>query len=524
MPAPVGTHRSAAPTLPRQRTPDLDWSRAFAWRRSNPQKRQEPIYEPRGSIFDVRGGDRRLRIVLSTEAEEQASDSPGEFALSLLAGDLIEVLRYADDGPPPDAERIDTRRDPQAVNGWLTVRLTPDTYMSSMGSCTFATAAGVQGGGLGSADAVNLAIGHDSRDKAPAPDFMATALGRGAIALSAALVAEADILVTEREALHPPPLGLDRTPIEVLRPADTLPLLGLYLRSRGRFLVDVREGWGTYTIHPPLYWHKAAFALTPSLELRFHQSMSDTDLTLPAALALRGITARLALALQARDQILRASLVPPESEPASAAAPGLDYVMLSLGAALDSLGKLVHHTLNVPGEDHRVSWTNDRRGKDGKGSSWLRNLGNVEGGKTIRSVARSEKAVHFLRILGQLRNSIHGAAPEAAPAADDRYTYRADRTLVRVAVRDVELLLKSRDHLGGEQIWRIWPWIARDSRVVVVDPASVGDSLIQHTTSFIDEVIDALPPLDLSLAGERLDARTAERIRWALGLHQPPTP
>ena len=507
--------------LTRRRTPELDWSRDFAWRRSDPQKRQEPIYEPRGSIFDVRGSDRRLRIVLSTEAEEQADDSPGELALSLLAGDQIELLRYADDGPPPDAERIDTSWEPQAVDGWVTVQLTPDTYMASMGSCTLATAAGIQGGGLGGADGVNLAIGHDSRNKAPAPDYMATALGRAAIALRASLGADADILITERDALHPPPLGLDREPIEVLRPADTLPLLGLYLRSRGRFLVDVHKDGGTYTIHPPLYWHKAAFALAPSLELRLHQSMSDTGLTLPQALALRGITARIALALQARDELLRASLVPPQSEPASAAAPGLDYVMLSLGAALDSLGKLVHHTLNAPGEDDRVSWTSDRRGKDGKGSSWLRDLSHVEGGNTIRSVARNEKAVHFLRILSQLRNSIHGGAPETIPAADDNYTYRPDRTLVRVSVRDAELLLQSRDHLGGERVWRIWPWMARDSRVVVVDPAPVGDSLIQHTTSFIDEVIDALPPLELSPTGKRLDARTAERIRWALGLHQP---
>ena len=508
----------AATAVPRRRITELDWYRDSAWRRSKPQERREPIYEQRGSIFDVRGRDRRLRIVLSTEAEDQAPDSPGELALGLLENDQIEVFRYADDGPPPDAQRIDAPWDPQAVEGWLTVRLAPDLSRGSMGTCSFPAAAGIHSSDLGGVSEVNWAIGHDSRDGAPPPDYMATALGRGAVALRSALGASADILITERIVLHPPPRFLDRTTIEVLRPADALPLLGLYLRSRGHFLVDVRKGRGTYTIQPPLYWQQAAFALTPSLEHHLLLAMTNPDVTLPQARGLRGIVARLALALQARDQVLRACLVPPQSELANAAAPGLDYVLLSLGAALDSLGKLVHHTLGMPGDDTRVSWTDRRRGRDGKSASWLRDLPHVAGGRAIRDLADDGGAVHFLRILVQLRNSIHGGAPEAVPAADDPHTHKPDRTLVRVTVRSANRLLESRDHLGGEEHWRIWPLHPSDGRTVVVDPAAVCDSLIGQTTIFIDRVVDALPEPGLEPAREVLNERIAERMRWLLGL------
>ena len=498
----------------------MDWSQRFAFRVSKPQKREERVHEERGSIFDIRGHDRLLRVVMSTEVEEQDADSRGALTIGLMKSQLVEVVRYADDGPPSDAELVDNAPWGVAVDGWLTVELTRDRYMASLGSCTYVTKTGIHRGSLGGADAVNLAIGHDSRGGAPAPDFMATPAGRAAVALRAALGAQADILLTERAELHPPHRYLRRTSVEVLRPADALPLLSLYLRSRGSYVVDA-SGGRTYTIEPPLFWRQATLALAPGLERALRRAAAADDLTLPVSRGLSGIQARIALALEARDRVLRACLVHPHAKPADAAAPAIDYLMLSIGAALDSLGKLVHHTLGVPGDDVRVSWTRDGGGSKGRRTSWLRDLKLVEGGAQVRRIAKTEKFVHFHTIFSQLRNSIHGAAPESVPASDDELHHHADRTLVRLVVRDVDQLLTSCAHLHGRDYWSIWRLQPPERSSVVVDPAVVGDHLINYAISFIDAVLDEVGAPDAPMGDQLVAPPVATRLRWIIGLHDP---
>lgn len=498
----------------------MDWSRRLAFRASIPQGRQEPVYEERGSIFDLRGGDRELRVVLSTEVESSSPSPRRALALGLIAAGNVELLRYSDDGPPDDAESVDSVPGGSAFEGWLTVTLTPDNYMSSMGSCTYVTPDAIHGSGLGGADGVNLALGHDSRNGAPAPDFMGSPAGRAAVALRAALGARADLLLTDREDLLPPHRYLGGATVEVMRPEDALPLLGLYLRSRGRFLVDVNERQ-TYTIESPLFWHYSVFSLAPRLETAWRGAGGAQDLTFPVARGLRGVVARLALALEARDRVHRACLVHPHAKPAREAASAYDYLMLSVGAALDSVAKLVHHILGVPGPDDRVSWTRDHKGSSSRRPDWLRELGQVEGGARVRAVAKRADHVHFHRIFGELRNSIHGAAPESLPASDDHLAHYADRTLVRLHVRNREQLIESCSRLRGPDYWSVWPLQDPEGSGTVVDPAVTGDLLIKHAIAFIDEVVDLVQP-SATPAGEPIvDEAVSERLRWLIGLHAP---
>lgn len=264
----------------------------------------------------------------------------------------------------------------------------------------------------------------------------------GAIADAAGV----DLFITMRPILVSPPFRIQRESA-ALTPEQAIPVIGLYLRTQGTYLVDVRPGaaYANYFDRGLFYW-TAARGLLPAgrrwMDSCIQQSKESGDDTL-GVLAL-SLHQRLASALKARDQLLLSLVVPQDSNSADQALEALDTLLLYLMSTCDIAARATHLILGQPRERIRhAAWQR----KD-----WHQHL-KRKAPQLAAHVEPGSAGWAVLTVLRSLRNTIHGEA--LLPLAVTRVGSGDKEILVTVPRDAQDGLMEAFDVLGDKHGWGI---------------------------------------------------------------------
>ncbi len=439
--------------------------------------------------------------------------------LGLLAGLLshpyIELLRYAEGGPPDDVPRTHHEHIGEIIPGWLVLGERHEHYGGwpvtfSGAEATTVSRASIIGNGVQVAE-------RDQRTGTYGElDFEEAAARRkaDALAVQAAASAHADIFVTERDFLHAVTWDLAGG-VLVARPVDALPLLSLYLRAQGEFIVyRSADGTATKRMNKGLFYWVGTRELLPSGWRWFSACVQagaadDTLIYLG-----QSVFQRVQRALQARDAAHRALNQPQDNDTATEALANLDLVLLGLMAAVDVTARVAHRALGLAGSEYDAGWQR---------SSWLRKVKRQDP-DLADVVAADAVGGRTLLVLSRLRNSIHGAAMDALAVSQS--SGRREQTLVGLPHAQTDQLLRAVDLLGGRDAWGIRELIPHR---VHADPGVLLDRLFVGTLGLTDELMRLTPVEHLEgamLDGDAdgppdddgiFDAWTRQSIRWQLG-------
>ena len=219
-------------------------------------------------LFLGRQPFRKLVVLLDSAVLDPVDESTWsmEWLLAgLLTLEIVECLRYADDGPPADVPRDDGGVMGERVPGWAV--LGPEEPGGLLGHRSVRwTVGGRPADGALVGDVPAAAAGDDRTDAYSDLEPGVASERRRADAL-AAKVAEtigADIFITEREYLHhitwPLADGVTYCALN-----DALTVIGLYLRSQGSFIISRHPaGRGTHNMNRGLYYWVGTRELLPS--------------------------------------------------------------------------------------------------------------------------------------------------------------------------------------------------------------------------------------------------------------------
>ena len=209
-------------------------------------------------------GDRVERdLLVIIDADTVRGDPEGTKANDLLLGlatyEHIKMYQYSDDGPPAGTPTLEPEFWKPAAIGWLVAKKDDP-------------------GGLAS-HAVTYSDGHHITDAAIVgglvPHFaerlrnasigdMAEQLEKDSLMLMAASGIHADILVTARASLHAARPFDTPEIITVASPSEAIPLLGLYIRSRGEYFAT-KTARVAFTFNRGLYWQRSSELYVPNL-------------------------------------------------------------------------------------------------------------------------------------------------------------------------------------------------------------------------------------------------------------------
>jgi len=472
-------------------------------------------------LFLGRAPFRKLVVLLDSVVLDRLDKSvwSKEWLLAgLLTLDLVNCLRYADDGPPADAPTENFEPLGERVLGWAV--LGPEEpgllgHRSVRWSVGDSTADGAVVG-----DSPAAAAGDDRTDAYRELDPALASERRLADAL-AAKVAEtigADIFITEREYLHnitwPLADGVTYCALD-----DALTVLGLYLRSQGSFVISRHPGGrGTHNMNRGLYYWVGTRELLPSAWRWFSACIQHSKAVGNDSLLLLGqsVLQRVQRALQVRDEVNIALNKPQDNDTADQALSSLDVALLLLMGAVDATARVVHEVLGIAGGAYKAGW---------QSKSWLAKVATTAPPLGALFQAATDE-LHALTILRLLRNAIHG---EALPALAVGQGRRRDRTLVGLPASQQTELLAAFAALGDDAAWGVEELIPGRMHA---DPGILLEQLLPRVLLMLNKIMDATPVEQLSgvslesshlqppvgAHSEPFRELNRQSIRWQLGL------
>ena len=430
---------------------------------------------------------------------------------------MLDVHRYADDGPPPGTP-VDSRSTTiRAYPGWVYVHepLPPGGAPMASGSAILGTANGWSlSGFMGNAGELAAA---DTRGSFYAHLGTQEAAAQRRRDVTAAQVADqalhADVFVTERPYL----LGTSMRPARqtvICSVAEATALIGLYLRTQGEFVVADRLHYGR-----GLFYLVGARALLPSGWRWFaacveHSSASGDNGLLDIG---ESMLRRVTRALVVRDEVHAGLSRPQNHDEADEILAGVDEICTLLMGALDAAARVAHRTLGLPADqEFGAGWQKTRRG------GWLSQIGAAEPALAER-VAPGSGGQAVLEVLRLLRNTVHGAALRSM---QQRASGSAAQTMILVpddGQTAIEAAIAATHSAEDWGLQRTGSWL-------VLDPGRVVEQLFRLIVPLLDALLrltpverlagvfvteeNSSPPTDDSaFAPEALEA-----IVWQLGL------
>lgn len=483
-----------------------------SWRRD----RTNAVFEPEQPLRD-------LVVVVSDEILAEVEDARVALLLGLLHDQTIRLFRYADDGPPPEVERRTVTHFGEVADGWLIVHGAdgPDG-----GGVTYTSEDDVTQCHLGSSEAVRFA----ARDGAElylhlGVEESHAQAGRDALCAVAAEAAGADLLITRRPVALDPPFRFVRGPLAVVTPEGALPIVGLYLRRQGSFIVwRSIDGSGTQRMNRGLFYLVAARDQLPSGWRWMSRCVYADALSGDKTLSWLGTSVldRVSRSLEARDHLHRSLSQPQDNDVASDALMFLDLVLVSLMGAFDAAARVAHLALDLPENGlYKAAW---------QSRTWRRRWSAAAPAMAGYMAADGPQQA-VLTVLRLLRNSVHGEALSPL-GVSMQSPKRRDDTLVGLPRREREELEAALAQLGGLNAWGIRELfpdrLHADARVLVerLLPAAVAvlDGILRHTPVERLAVADDADLSEGPPSGRTpFAARTREAIRWQLGLDGPMT-
>lgn len=464
------------------------------------------------SPFAPRAPLRRLRVMidgdLSRPPGEPAAVTPREVLTGLLGHEHVTCFRYADNGPPPGTRPYELTDGGLAYEGWVTVD-PPDGRPESRGIVFCANRRPVRG--IAYLDRRRQAGAEAVAYLDLPPADAAARREADALALQVALGMDADLFVTERPYLYLSRGRSSRT--KVLRPAEALAVVGLYLRAQGVYSV-IRDR----DVHVPIrrggYFAVGAMELMPAVwrwSAACHRESAVGGDARPAELA-GALIGRVARALEARDTLHQVINRARTGDTATAVLSALDDVLLLLSSAVEVSARVAHLVLDL-GERHqqlagwqRPEWVRKVREKD-------KNLAALAGERSPGCV--------LVKGIGALRDSIHASELDGLLGVEPP---ERSSVLVTLPVSCAAELAALFDCFGTATAWGVHEV---DPGVRYADPGVFVDQLVARTVGFLNVVmartpVERLPhvhgPLPDSPESARHPEASRRAIRWQLGL------
>jgi hypothetical protein len=255
----------------------------------------------------------------------------------------------------------------------------------------------------------------------------------------------ADGLVTKRADALGTRWASRRAGARVLADRQALALAGLVLRTHGDYTwKHFTPAWGEY-IPRYRYFVIAARHLLPTSWRWAHaasQHFAATARHEPLALADSALD-RVARALRIRDLLLAEDQRPAGQDTAFEVRRHFDALLLTLSGAFDATARVAHHVYQLPDKQRRqASWRLD---------AWLSALADQDS----RLASLWDPGTRYrdvFHVLGQLRNTIHGAA-----LSDSGFVDLGGPTVMSIAHRNAVVvpddvfadILESLERLGG---------------------------------------------------------------------------
>lgn len=491
-------------------------------RHTRPSASSWPPFDQRQAtpLFLGRTSYRKLVVLLDSvvlAALDRSVWSKEWLLAGLLTLDLVECLRYADDGPPANAPTQDFEPLGEQVLGWAV--LGPEEPGTDHRPVTWSVAGHTAKGAV-VGNFPGAAAG-DERTDAYRELEPAVASERRRTDALAAKVAEtigADIFITEREYLHNATWNL-ADGVTYCTLDDALAVIGLYLRSQGSFILSRDPaGRGTHTMNRGLYYWVGMRELLPSAWRWFSACVQHSRAVGNDSMLLLGqsVLQRVQRALQVRDEVNIALNKPQNNDTADEALSSLDVVLLLLMGAVDATARVVHAVLGIDGGDYKAGWQRE---------GWLTDVATAAPSLGALFASDTDES-HTLTVLRLLRNSIHG---EALPALAVGQGQRRDQTLVGLPASQQAELLAAFAELGSDAEWGVEQLIPGR---IHADPGILLEQLLPRVLQMLNRIMDETPVEQLS--GVSLEPGDSEppteghsdsfrelnrqSIRWQLGL------
>jgi hypothetical protein len=396
----------------------------------------------------------------------------------LLWHPFVECYRYADEGPPSQAEARAAPDGKEYFPGWAvlsspsapTPRFPGGTRSVRYIQNDHLVSAGVFTGNLEEVRKDQSTVAYRELGEVPA----AARQEADALAALAGEALGADIFVTDRPYLHEPTWRIAGS-LAVCSPRVALALLGLYLRAQREFVVS-QERNVKEVVSRGQYYLGAARELLPSssrwLAACRQFSGDEREDTLMLCWTLLD---RVARALQCRDEVYLAAYGRQGRDAADEALGAFDGFALWLMGALDVSARVVHGVLGLPGPVRNAGWQK---------AGWTKNLGkNVPDlASLVDQGSSGETAMTILRIL---RNSVHGEALGAVETIGNDSARSG--ALIRLPKEESATLQRAIADLGGAAKWGIQ--FSSQGRTYV-DPVPLLDHLLLHAVGLLDGILE----------------------------------
>jgi hypothetical protein len=454
-----------------------------------------------GHLFSSRTPLRKIVVLVDAElladiAPVKPSDprtvDPRMLLAGLLDHPLVRLYRYADDGPPSTVERTTEAFGATVYKGWAV--LTDREPREGVWEVVYPT----DGGSSMSAvigNAPDVAANDTKTDVYRELNPQIARERRRADVLAAQVASQAlqaDIYVTERQYLHRPSWRV-ADGVTLCRPEEALPILSLYFRAQGEFLIAPR-----FRFNRGLFFWVGTRELLPEAWRWFSACVQHATASGDDGLLLLGgsLLQRVDRALEARDAIHVALNQPQNNDLREDALANLDVVLVLLMGAVDVAARVAHRVLGLsPASEFSAAW--QARKKNG----WL-DLVRARRPTLAAVVDAGTPHERTLTILRLLRNSVHGAALQGMGVLR-RGAPR--ESLVGLPADDEATLLGAMNALGGPASWGVRPLLPGRSHV---DPGVLVDRLFEAVVDLLNDLM-ARTPVEL-LSDVNLSARDSQ--------------
>jgi hypothetical protein len=429
-------------------------------------------------------------------------DETIEYLLQLLSEGPIQTHLYADSGPTSNAKlsyTMEAGKKIEAYEGWVDVRPTESDqhrlFAWFRDGKPYHRRTWLQTNAyqriLATTPPAECGEGRDAEARIRAD----------AMAMLAAYVIGADIYVTEKCIPHL--RGHDPwSRVTVLSPETALPIVGLYLRGQGKFVVRRPSTLGQRRerLDPPgttrydFFW-RAAEALLPEHErwrIACRESARATgDDTVEMWLS--AVIHRMRQTLQARNRLLRRIGVRQDWNTADAVLNELDQILVWVMGAFDVCARVAHVALGLPtGDVQNAGWQRD---------DWTSEVKDLD--KTLGGLVRGNSdGKNLMEIAAPLRNLIHGT-PMAIDTVILVIGPNALQTYVPLPAEDRMTVLNAMRVLGGPKTWGVrYPLVSVGERYKRKEdphlhPGVFVERLLPYVIKLLNELMAAVPVQNL---------------------------
>lgn len=283
---------------------------------------------------------------------------------------------------------------------------------------------------------------------------------------------EADALVTASPHL----LGGD-TPRSgnALSLQEAFALVGLWLRANDRFTVGRIPDERLFFGHPVrLGWWRMYLVMTrehlPGMWTWFSGCVAADDSTGDLTALGESVFRRADRTLRVRDRLHVECLRVPTDRTNDEALFHFDVLLFTLNGAFDGAARVAHRAYGVGRGEYRAGWTN---------RDWRKRMAD-EAPELAALVERESDGWRLLRLVGLLRNTIHGA-----PIRPIGTSGHNRRSLVSIPGDEQEEILKLVGALGGSEAWGV----RAAGRETYIEPDRFTERLLPLALELLDRLL-----------------------------------